>query len=58
MASDQEHVNFEHQHVEKALLKSEELWRRVFENSAIGIALATTQGRFMAGNIAYQRMLG
>jgi formate hydrogenlyase transcriptional activator len=43
---------------EEALLKSEERWRRVFENSAIGVALSTTQGRFMAGNLAYQRMLG
>ncbi len=58
MVNNQEHVNSERQHAEKALLKSEELWRRVFENSAIGVALTTTQGRFMTGNIAYQRMLG
>lgn len=58
MVSNQEHGNSEHQRAEEAFLKSEERWRRVFENSAIGIALSTTQGRFMAANIAYQRMLG
>jgi PAS domain S-box-containing protein len=40
------------------LRKSEERWRRVFENSAIGIALTDLHGRFLATNAAYQHMLG
>jgi PAS domain S-box-containing protein len=43
---------------EDALQKSEERWRSVFENSAIGVALTDTSGRFLATNSAYQRMLG
>src|SRR2546428_5821295 len=41
-----------------ALHKSEERWRSVFENSAIGVALTDMSGRFLATNAAYQRMLG
>ena len=37
---------------------SEERWRSVFENSAIGVALADPDGRFLATNPVYQRMLG
>jgi PAS domain S-box-containing protein len=33
-------------------------WRRVFENSAIGIALTDLEGRFLSANAAYQKMLG
>jgi PAS domain S-box-containing protein len=33
-------------------------WRRVFENSAIGIALTDLQGRFLSANTAYQKILG
>lgn len=51
-------VNSEPHAAEEALLKSEERWRRVFENSAVGVALTTTQGRFMAANTAYQRLVG
>jgi formate hydrogenlyase transcriptional activator len=40
------------------LRKSEERWRAVFENSAIGMALTDLNGRFMATNAAYQHMLG
>jgi PAS domain S-box-containing protein len=42
------------------LRKSEERWRAVFENSAVGIVLQTgdRSGRFVAANAAYQRMLG
>jgi len=58
MANNQVPVNSEHHAAEEALLKSEERWRRVFENSAIGVALTTTQGRFMAANTAYQRLVG
>ncbi len=38
--------------------RSEERWRSVFENSAIGVALADLHGRFLATNPVYQRMLG
>jgi PAS domain S-box-containing protein len=38
--------------------RSEELWRSVFENSVIGVALTDLNGRFIATNPAYQRMLG
>ena len=43
---------------EDALHKSEERWRSVFENSAIGVALTDMHGRFLATNAAYQKMLG
>jgi formate hydrogenlyase transcriptional activator len=43
---------------EEALRKIEERWRSVFENSAIGVALADLTGRLMAVNPTYQRMLG
>ena len=45
-------------HAEDALHKSEERWRAVFENSAIGVALTDQSGRFLATNSAFQRMLG
>jgi PAS domain S-box-containing protein len=40
------------------LQESEERWRAVFENSAIGVALTDLNGRFLATNSAYQRMVG
>jgi PAS domain S-box-containing protein len=43
---------------EEALSKSEERWRAVFENSAIGVALTDLSGRYLATNSAYQDMLG
>jgi PAS domain S-box-containing protein len=43
---------------EEALRKSEERWRSVFENSAIGVALTDMNGRFLATNHVYQKMLG
>src|SRR5215831_11207236 len=43
---------------EDALRKSEERWRSVFENSAIGVALTDLNGRFLATNPVYQKMLG
>src|SRR5918996_1452705 len=43
---------------EEALRKSEERWRAVFENSAIGVALTDLSGRYLATNAAYQHMLG
>src|SRR5580704_4714612 len=43
---------------EQALRKSEERWRSVFENSAIGVALTDLNGRFLATNHVFQAMVG
>ncbi len=43
---------------EQALRNSEERWRSVFENSAIGVALADLNGRFLATNHVYQTIVG
>lgn len=40
------------------LARSEERWRSVFESSAVGVALADLNGRFIATNPVFQRMLG
>jgi formate hydrogenlyase transcriptional activator len=55
----------EYKQNEKALLeahlqvaRSEERWRSVFENSAIGVALTDLNGRFLATNPVYQKMVG
>jgi PAS domain-containing protein len=40
------------------VLRSEERWRSVFENSAVGVALTNLSGRFVATNPVYQKMLG
>jgi PAS domain S-box-containing protein len=40
------------------LAAAEERWRSVFENSAIGVALADLNGRFLAANPVYEEMLG
>jgi len=40
------------------LKRSEERWRSVFENSAVGVALTDLNGRFIATNPFYQKMLG
>src|SRR5467141_3303326 len=48
----------ERKRAEDALLKSEERWRSVFENSAIGVALSDLNGRFLATNHVYQAMVG
>src|ERR1044072_6553383 len=42
---------------EEALRKSEERWRSVFENSAIGVALTDLDGRFLATNPTFQKMI-
>src|SRR6266571_5678161 len=52
-----EHIT-ERNGTEEALRKSEERWRSVFENSAIGVALTDLNGRFLATNPTYQKMLG
>ncbi len=43
---------------EQALRKSEERWRSVFENSAIGVALTDLNGCFLATNHVFQTMVG
>ena len=43
-------------HTQVAL--SEERWRSVFENSAIGVSLTDLNGRFLAANPVYEQMLG
>src|SRR5207244_8675773 len=43
---------------EQAIRKSEERWRSVFENSAIGVALTDLNGRFLATNHVYQTIVG
>lgn len=40
------------------IARSEERWRSVFENSAVGVALADPNGRFIATNPVFRRMLG
>jgi formate hydrogenlyase transcriptional activator len=48
----------ERMRTEEALRKTEERWRSVFENTAIGVALADLSGRLLAANPTYQKMLG
>src|SRR2546425_4661613 len=43
---------------EDALRKSEERWRSVFENSAIGVALTDLNDHFLATNHVFQAMVG
>src|SRR6267378_2927986 len=43
---------------EEALRKSEERWRSVFENSAIGVAVTDLHARFLATNHVYQTIVG
>ena len=48
----------ERKRAEEILRNSEERWRSVFENSAIGVALTDLNGHFMAANPIYQKMVG
>jgi PAS domain S-box-containing protein len=50
--------NSDRKKAEEALRASEERWRKLFENSSAGIALVTRDGRYIAANLALQRMLG
>src|SRR5208337_2476945 len=50
--------NSERRKAEEALRASEERWRKLFENSSAGIALVTPDGRYIAANLALQKMLG
>src|SRR6266481_3350648 len=48
----------ERKRAEDALRKSDERWRSVFENSAIGVALTDLNGHFLASNQVFQAMVG
>src|SRR6201987_2457795 len=50
--------NSDRRRAEETLRASEERWRKLFENSSAGIALITPDGRFIAANLALQKMLG
>jgi PAS domain S-box-containing protein len=50
--------NSDRRKAEEALRASEERWRKLFENSSAGIALVTPAGRYIAANLALQKMLG
>ncbi|HZC35254.1 MAG TPA: PAS domain S-box protein, partial [Chthoniobacterales bacterium] len=48
----------ERKRAEEALRVSEERWRKLFENSSAGIAFIAPDGRYLATNLALQKMLG
>jgi PAS domain S-box-containing protein len=50
--------NSDRRKAEEALRASEERWRKLFETSSAGIALVATDGRYIAANLALQKMLG
>jgi PAS domain S-box-containing protein len=50
--------NSDRRKAEEAFRASEERWRKLFENSSAGIALVTPDGRYIAANLALQKMLG
>jgi two-component system NarL family sensor kinase len=49
---------WERERVENTLRTSEERWRMVFENSAIGIVVADERGNFVETNRAFQDLVG
>jgi PAS domain S-box-containing protein len=51
-------VAIEREIAEEALRGSEEVFRSMFSNAAVGIALTDAQGRFIRANAAYCAMLG
>ena len=56
--SEQKRAEEERKRAEEALRVSEERWSKLAENSSAGIALLTQEGRFIAANLALQKMLG
>ena len=50
--------NNDRRRAEDALRASEERWSKLAENSSAGIALLAPDGRFIAANVALQKMLG
>jgi PAS domain S-box-containing protein len=48
----------EQKRAEEALRASEQRWSKLAENSSAGIALVAPDGRFIAANLALQKMLG
>src|SRR6516225_513948 len=48
----------EQKRAEEALRASEQRWSKLAENSSAGIALIAPDGRFIAANLALQKMLG
>ncbi len=50
--------NNDRRKAEEALRASEERWRMLAENTSAGIALTAPNGRFIAANLALQKMLG
>ena len=56
--SEQKRAEEERKRAEEALRVSEERWSRLAENSSAGIALLAQDGRFIAANLALQKMLG
>jgi PAS domain S-box-containing protein len=50
--------NSDRRKAEEALRASEERWRKLFETSSAGIALVATDGRYIAANLALQKILG
>ncbi len=50
--------NNDRRKAEEALRASEERWSMLAENSSAGIALTAPSGRFIAANLALQKMLG
>jgi len=51
-------VNSDRRKAVESLRASEERWRKLFENSSAGIVLTTPDGRYIAANVAFQKMLG
>ena len=50
--------NSDRRKAEEALRAGEQRWRNLFETSAAGIALISSDGRYLAANLALQKMLG
>jgi len=48
----------EQRRAEDELRQSEERWRLIFDNSAVGIVVTDAEGRYFATNAVYEMMLG